>query len=160
MTVGYQYAWLNHLQFSPADPNWLLYCHEGTWHEVDRVWIIRTDGSGQRLLHQRTRDMEISGHEFWSWDGKTVWFDLQTPRSQEFWLAGVNIADGARARYKVERDQWSIHYNVSRDGKLFAGDGGDPGQVAFANDGRWIYAFTPESARQPARRLAGRHSQG
>jgi oligogalacturonide lyase len=143
-TLGYQYAWLNHLQFSPTDPNLLLYCHEGTWHEVDRVWIIRADGAGQRLLHKRTQDMEIAGHEFWSADGKTVWFDLQTPRSREFWLAGVNLETGAKTRYKIERDHWSIHYNISRDGKLFAGDGGDPGQVAFAKDGRWIYAFTPD----------------
>jgi oligogalacturonide lyase len=148
-TVGYQYAWLNHMQFSPTDPNWLLYCHEGTWHEVDRVWIIRTDGTGQRLLHKRTQDMEIAGHEFWSADGKTVWFDLQTPRSQEFWLAGVHLETGAKTRYKVERDHWSIHFNVSRDGKLFAGDGGDPGQVAFAKDGRWIYAFTPNETGPP-----------
>jgi oligogalacturonide lyase len=145
-TVGYQYAWLNHLQFSPTDPKLLLYCHEGTWHEVDRVWTIRTDGTTQRLMHKRTMDMEIAGHEFWSYDGKTVWFDLQTPRSDTFWLAGVNIDSGAKVRYKIERDQWSIHYNVSRDSKLFAGDGGDPGQVAFAKDGRWIYAFTPEQA--------------
>jgi oligogalacturonide lyase len=150
-TVGYQYAWLNHLQFSPTDPDLLLYCHEGTWHEVDRVWIIRTDGTGQRLLHKRAQDMEIAGHEFWSADGKTVWFDLQTPRSKEFWLAGVNLETGAKTRYKIERDQWSIHYNVSRDGKLFAGDGGDPGQVAFAKDGRWIYSFTHEKLGPPGK---------
>ena len=140
-TVGYQYAWLNHQQFSPTDPNLLLYCHEGTWHEVDRVWTIRTDGTQQRLMHKRTMDMEIAGHEFWSHDGKTVWFDQQTPRSSVFWVSGVNIETGAKTRYKVERNQWSVHYNVSRDGKLFAGDGGDPGQVAFAPDGRWIFAF-------------------
>jgi len=144
-TVGYQYAWLNHLQFSPTDPNMLLYCHEGTWHEVDRVWTIRTDGSNMKLIHKRTMDMEIAGHEFWSFDGKTVWFDLQTPRSKEFWLAGVNLETGDKVRYKIDRDEWSVHYNVSRDGKLFAGDGGDPGQVAFAKDGQWIYAFTPEA---------------
>jgi oligogalacturonide lyase len=147
--VGYQYAWLNHLQFSPTDPHLLLYCHEGTWHEVDRVWTIRTDGTGQRLMHKRTMDMEIAGHEFWSHDGQTIWFDLQTPRSKEFWLAGVNVQTGARIRYKVERDHWSVHYNVSRDGKIFAGDGGDPGQVAFAKDGHWIYAFVPEKAGSP-----------
>jgi oligogalacturonide lyase len=143
-TVAYQYAWLNHLQFSPTDPTLLLYCHEGTWHEVDRIWTIRTDGTGRRLMHQRTMDMEIAGHEFWSHDGKIIWYDLQTPRSKEFWLAGVNIETGARIRYKIERDQWSIHFNVSRDGKLFAGDGGDPGQVAFATDGRWIYLYRPQ----------------
>ena len=141
VTNGYQYAWLNHLQFSPTDPNLLLYCHEGTWHEVDRVWTIRTDGGAQRLMHQRKMDMEIAGHEFWSHDGKTIWFDLQTPRSGKFWIAGVNVQTGREKRYQLKRDWWSVHYNVSRDGKLFSGDGGDPGQVAFAKDGMWINLF-------------------
>jgi oligogalacturonide lyase len=143
-TFGYAYAWLNHLQFSPTDPNLLMFCHEGTWHEVDRIWTIRTDGSGPRLMHKRTMDMEIAGHEFWSPDGKVIWYDLQTPRSKEFWLAGVNAEDGRTVRYRIDRDQWSVHYNVSPDGKHFAGDGGDPGQVAFAKNGQWIYLFTPQ----------------
>jgi oligogalacturonide lyase len=143
VTNGYQYAWLNHLQFSPTDPNLLLYCHEGTWHEVDRVWTIRTDGTGQRLMHKRAMDMEIAGHEFWSFDGTRVYFDLQTPRSQEFWIASASLKTGKETQYKLERDWWSIHYNVSRDGKLFAGDGGDSGQVAFAKDGMWINLFRP-----------------
>jgi oligogalacturonide lyase len=142
-TNGYQYAWLNHLQFSPTDPNLLLYCHEGTWHEVDRIWTIRTDGSAQRLMHARAMDMEIAGHEFWSADGKTIWFDLQTPRSKDFWLAGVDLQSGKETRYHLERDWWSVHYNISRDGKLFSGDGGDPGQVAYATNGMWINLFRP-----------------
>ncbi|HEX4341794.1 MAG TPA: oligogalacturonate lyase family protein [Verrucomicrobiae bacterium] len=142
-TNGYQYAWLNHLQFSPTDPNLLLYCHEGTWHETERIWTIRTDGSQQRLMHKRTMNMEIAGHEFWSHDGKTIWFDLQTPRSTEFWIAGVNLQTGKETRYKLQRDWWSVHYNVARDNKLFTGDGGDPGQVAFAKDGMWINLFRP-----------------
>jgi oligogalacturonide lyase len=140
-TVGYQYAWLNHLQFSPTDPTLLLYCHEGTWHEVDRIWTIRTDGSAMTLRHRRTMDMEIAGHEFWSHDGRTIWFDLQTPRSQVFWIAGVDVATGKERRYRVDRDAWSVHYNVSRDDSLFMGDGGDETQVAFAKDGRWINLF-------------------
>ena len=144
VTNGYQYAWLNHLQFSPTDPNLLLYCHEGTWHEVDRVWTIRTDGSAQRLMHQRSMDMEIAGHEFWSHDGRTIWFDLQTPRSQDFWIAGVDVKTGKETRYHLDRDWWSVHYNISWDGKLFAGDGGDPGQVAYAKDGMWINLFRPQ----------------
>ncbi|HYV39083.1 MAG TPA: hypothetical protein VE988_25580, partial [Gemmataceae bacterium] len=76
--------------------------------------------------------------------GKIVWFDQQTPRSQVFWVSGVNVYNGEKIRYPIERDQWSVHYNVSRDGKMFAGDGGDPGQVAFAKDGRYIYAFFVE----------------
>lgn len=73
--------WLNHLQCSPTDPQQILFCHEGPWHYVDRTWIIRTDGTGLTQVHPRTIDMEIGGHEFFSPDGRTVWYDLQTPRS-------------------------------------------------------------------------------
>ena len=141
LETGFQYGDLNHLQFNPVDPELLLYCHEGTWHEVDRTWTIRTDGTERRLVHKRTMDMEINGHEWWSWDGRTVWFDLQTPRSQVFWLAGVDVKTGRTTRYRIERDWWSIHFNSSRDDTIFAGDGGDPSQVAYAQDGMWINLF-------------------
>ena len=51
---------------------------------------------------------------------------------------------GERTWYHLQRDEWSIHFNVTRDGMLFTGDGGDPGQVARAENGRWIYLFRPE----------------
>jgi oligogalacturonide lyase len=136
--TGFQYGDLNHMQFNPVDPGLLLYCHEGTWHELDRTWSIRADGSQMRLMHRRTMDMEINGHEWWSWNGRTVWFDLQTPRSQDFWIAGVNMATGKSIRYHVLRDWWGVHFNSSRDDTLFASDGGDASQVAYATDGRWI----------------------
>jgi oligogalacturonide lyase len=139
--------WLNHLEFSPTDPNLLMFCHEGPWHKVDRIWTMHADGSGVTLIHKRTMVMEIAGHEFWSADGKTIWYDLQTPRSEVFWLAGYNVETGARTWYRLERNEWSIHFNVTRDGKLFCGDGGDPGQVAKAPNGQWIYLFRPELTR-------------
>jgi oligogalacturonide lyase len=138
---GFQYGDLNHMQFNPVDPNLLLYCHEGTWHELDRTWTIRTDGTAMRLMHRRTMDMEINGHEWWSWDGRTVWFDLQTPRSEVFWIAGVNMATGKEIRYHVERDWWGVHFTSSRDDTLFASDGGDASQVAYSTDGKWINLF-------------------
>jgi oligogalacturonide lyase len=88
--------------------------------------------------------MEIFGHEFWSRDGKLIWYDLQTPRGEDFWLANYNVATGERQWFHLQRDEWSIHFNVTADGKLICGDGGDPGQVARAKDGRWIYLFRPE----------------
>jgi oligogalacturonide lyase len=128
--IHYSTEWLNHLQASPADPGRLLFCHEGNWHQVDRVWTIRMDGKDLKLMHKRTMRYEIAGHEFFSHDGKWVWYDLQTPRSKEFWLAGVHMPSGERIRYPIAREHWSVHYNISRDGKLFAGDGGGPGSVA------------------------------
>ena len=136
--TGFQYGDLNHMQFNPVDPHLLLYCHEGTWHELDRTWTIRADGTEMRLIHKRAMDMEINGHEWWSWDGKTVWFDLQTPRSEVFWIAGVNANTGKTVRYRVERDWWGIHFNSSRDDTVFASDGGDASQVSYSTDGKWI----------------------
>lgn len=136
--------WLGHLQFSPTDPNFIMFCHEGPWHRVDRLWTIRTDGSGLMKLHTRTMNMEIAGHEFFSEDGKMVWYDLQTPRGEDFWVAGYEIATGKRTWYHLQRDEWSVHFNVSRDGTMFGGDGGDSEMVAHAKDGKWIYLFRPE----------------
>lgn len=53
-------------------------------------------------------------------------------RHDNHWLQGVDYMKG------------SIHFNVTRDEKLFCGDGGDVGQVARARDGRWIYLFRAE----------------
>jgi len=147
--------WLNHVQCSPTDPTLVLFCHEGEWHNLDRVWTIRVDSDDARLMHRRTMPYEIAGHEFFSHDGQWVWYDLQTPRSQEFWLAGVNVGTGERIRYPIERRQWSVHYNVAWNGKLFAGDGGGPNSVANRTplpegrpldppgNGQWIYLFKP-----------------
>jgi oligogalacturonide lyase len=139
--------WLNHLLFSPSDPNLLMYCHEGPWHKVDRIWTIRTDSGEITKIHTRTMAMEIYGHEFWSDDGKTIYYDLQTPRGEDFWLASYNVDTKARTWNHLQRNEWSIHFNVTRDGTLFCGDGGDPGQVAKAPDGEWIYLFRPTLLR-------------
>ena len=143
--TGFQYGDLNHMQFNPVDPHLLLYCHEGTWHELDRTWTIRTDGSQMRLMHKRAMDMEINGHEWWSWNGKTVWFDLQTPRSQDFWIAGVELDSGRSTRYHLQRSWWGVHFNSSRDDTMFASDGGDASQVAYATDGMWINLLRVQS---------------
>jgi oligogalacturonide lyase len=136
--------WYNHIQFSPTDPSLLMLCHEGPWHKVDRTWTIRTDGTALTQIHRRTMNMEIEGHEFFSGDGKMIWYDLQTPRSQVFWLAGYNVSTGERIWYHLERSEWSVHFNVSPDGTLFAGDGGGPNSVAAPGNGQWIYLFRPE----------------
>jgi len=136
--------WFNHFQFSPTDPTLLMYCHEGPWHKVDRTWLIRTDGTPPVKVHPRTMLMEIEGHEWFAADGRTVWYDLQTPRSEVFWVGGYNISTGERTWYNLRREEWSVHYNSSPDGKLFAGDGGGPNSVAAPGNGQWIYLFRPE----------------
>lgn len=137
-------AWLNHIQFSPTDPALLMFCHEGPWHKVDRIWTININTKEVKLMHKRTMDMEIAGHEWFAPDGSRIWYDLQQPRSVTFFVGGTDVNTGEEIKYALTRDEWSVHFTTSRDGKLFAGDGGDPGQVAKAKNGMWIYLFKPE----------------
>ena len=136
--------WVNHLLFSPTDPELLMYCHEGPWQKVDRIWMIHTDGTHNTLIHKRTMLMEIAGHEFWGLDGETIWYDWQYPKGEDFFLAGMNLKTGQRTAYHLQRNEWGIHFNLTKDLSLFCNDGGDPGQVARAKDGEWIELLHPQ----------------
>ncbi|MGI4867858.1 MAG: oligogalacturonate lyase family protein [Janthinobacterium lividum] len=153
-------TWLGHVQFSPTDADLLMYCHEGPWGKVDRIWTISIKTQQTKLMHQRTVEGEIAGHEFFSPDGQTIWFDLQQPRSVTFYLAGAPVAGGPEKRYQHQRNEWSIHYNISPDQTLFAGDGGDPGQVAKAPDGQWINLFRPDGDHFNAEHLVSMAHHG
>ena len=153
--------WLNHLEFSPTDPTLLMYCHEGVKVQVDLIWTIRTDGTQNTLVHQRTMEMEGPGHEWWSRDGKTIWYDLNFGRHTYTdgkergldhanytlpivgYVAGYNVETGKRIWYHYEGHEWSIHFNSSPDDTLFCGDGGrSPGA-------QWLYLFHPERVVDP-----------
>jgi oligogalacturonide lyase len=137
-----------------------MFCHEGPWHKVDRIWTVNVNGGTPKLMHKRTMEGEIAGHEFFSPDGKRIWFDLQMPRSVKFFLSGTDLISGKEKRYEMPRNEWSIHFTVSPDQKLFAGDGGDPGQVAKADDGMWIYLFRPDGNKFKSERLVNMKHHG
>ena len=69
----------------------------------------------------------------------------KTPRGEDFWVAGYEIATGKRTWLHINRNAWSVHLNTSPDGKLFAGDGGDSEMVAHAPDGKWLYLMRPRA---------------
>jgi oligogalacturonide lyase len=83
-------------------------------------------------------------------DGETIWYDWQYPKGEDFYLAGYNLKTGQRTAYHMQRDEWSIHFNLTKDLDMFTGDGGDPGQVARAKDGEWIELFRPQLIRGDA----------
>ena len=118
-----------------------MYCHEGAWEKVDRIWMIHADGTHNTLIHHRRIADEIAGHEFWGLDGQTIWYDWLSHQGPGLLLAGYNLYTGKRTAYHMERNDWSIHFNLTKDLDLFCGDGGDPGQVAKAPDGEWIDAL-------------------
>ncbi|HEX8429619.1 oligogalacturonate lyase family protein [Hymenobacter sp.] len=146
-------AWLNHVQFSPTNPQLLMFCHEGPWHKVDRIWTIDIKSKDVKLVHKRTIDMEIAGHEFFSPDGKTIWYDQQLPRGETFYVTGTDLKNGYERKCQLERNEWSVHYTISPSQRLFAGDGGDETSVAKAPDGKWIYLLRPQGLKFTAEKL-------
>jgi oligogalacturonide lyase len=145
--------WLNHVQFSPTDPGLMMFCHEGPWHKVDRIWTIKTAGTELKKIHTRSMEMEIAGHEFFSPDGRYILYDLQTPKYEVFWLAQYEIKTGKLTKHSLQKREWSVHYNISPDGKTFSGDGGGPSSVARGDNGQWIYLFRPENGKLKSERL-------
>jgi Tol biopolymer transport system component len=84
-----------HAQFCPADPNLILYCYGGPWWYVQRLWLIRPDGSGNRPIFLQTH-FEGAGHEFWSDNGKTIYVFANGGRQpQGLWAMD---ADGGNER--------------------------------------------------------------
>ena len=141
-TVYSENAWLNRLQFSPTEPLLLMFCHEGPWHEVDRIWtfdVIKREKP--RLIHKRTIYREIAGHEWWGPDGKHIYFDLQKPRGETFFIGKTNVYTGMEEDYELKRDEWSVHFVTSWDQSFMAGDGGAKNSVAHSPNGQWIYRF-------------------
>jgi len=137
---NFSYDNLTHLMCSPTDPNLILFAHEGNGGSVDRIWTMSADGSNLKAMPARTLPNESASHEFFSHNGKWVYYDLQTPRSAESWIGGANVETGEHIRYPVPRSDSSMRYTMSWDDRLFSGvgDGG-----ATAQDGQWMYLFTP-----------------
>ena len=146
-------AWLNHVQFSSVNPTLLMFCHEGPWHKLNRLWTIDINTKQVTQIHHRTIKDEIWGHEWFGKTGKAIWFDLQQPKGETFFVGGYDVATGKEIKYSLQRNEWSVHYNSNATETLFAGDGGDPGAVAKAPDGQWIYLFKPEGDKLKSEKL-------
>ena len=93
--------WIGHMLFSPTDPKLLMYCHEGPWQSVDQIQTnIQSDGTNNQLMHQRHIHAVIAaGNEFWGWDWRTAYYDLQSefPRPENFFPVSPGPGSNWRA---------------------------------------------------------------
>jgi len=119
--------WLDHVQFSPSDPHLLMYAHEGPVDLLsDRMWLIDVTGTtAPRSLYAEPDINELVSHEFWSPDGRWIYFDHQLANPHRFFIGGIEVATGTMINYPIAETDWGLHYNISHDGSMFASDG-DP----------------------------------
>jgi hypothetical protein len=126
----------NHAQFSPTDPDLVLFAQENHPDPLtglrfgieDRLWIIRRGEQPRPILPTPTR----LTHEWWDADGRHVYC---IKGREGVWR--VDVANGA-----VEQIAWpggTWHSHSTRDGSYLAGDAnqqfyrGCPSTVNFLN---------------------------
>lgn len=62
--------WISHVNISPVDPNVVLFCHDGPWLQVHRLWTARADLDKVYPLIDQKVILERIGHEFFTASGK------------------------------------------------------------------------------------------
>ncbi len=108
----------NHAQFSPTDPDAVLFAQENhadpitglTFPITNRLWLIRRGEQPRPILPEPTRVT----HEWWDADGEHVWCVW----GNDTWR--VRVADGDVEKIAFPRHCW--HSHSSRDGQLIVGD--------------------------------------
>jgi hypothetical protein len=108
----------NHAQFSPTDPDEVLFAQENHADPitglkipiVDRMWTMRRGGAPRPVMPEPTR----VSHEWWDAEGKHVW----CVSGNDTWR--VRVADGVVEKIAFPRHCW--HSHSSRDGRLIVGD--------------------------------------
>jgi hypothetical protein len=125
----------NHAQFSPTDPDMVLFAEENhpdpitglTFRIVDRMWLIRRGEPARPVFSSPTRVT----HEWWDLDGKHVWCVW----GNQSWR--TNFEDETVEKIDWPNHCWHAHN--SQDGKYMVSDSnvkfyrGCPSGVGFLN---------------------------
>jgi len=126
---------ISHAQFCPGDSDLILYCHEGPWHKVQRMWLVRRDGTDCRPLYLQAHNEGV-GNAFWGDSGQTVYFTLHGGRApQGLWAISRS---GGEPRC-VLAGATRAHGTVSPEEDIFVVDElfGDRDHLWVAYKGSW-----------------------
>ncbi|MFW5803113.1 MAG: hypothetical protein ACOCWJ_04270 [Verrucomicrobiota bacterium] len=147
----------NHAQFSPADPDLVLFAEENhpdpvtglTFPIRNRMWTLRRGETPQPIFSEPTR----VSHEWWDNDGEHVW----CVAGHETWR--VRISDSAIERLEFPHHCW--HSHCSRDARLIVCDSN---QGFYRGCASGVYFFNRETGKEvmlvdnpPRPDYAGKH---
>lgn len=114
----------NHAQFSPLDPDLVLFSQENhndlitglTFPITNRMWLIRRGEKPHPVFAKPT----VVTHEWWDADGQHVWCVWGNEAMR------VRLEDGSVERIALPRHCW--HGHATADGRLFVYDSHEQGQ--------------------------------
>ncbi|GAT34397.1 oligogalacturonate lyase [Terrimicrobium sacchariphilum] len=121
--------WLNHVHFSPYDPSWICFSHEGDADKVaDRIWAWNAQDApkGKVLFTQTGQDgkpLQV-GHERAAFHSPSmVFIAYGTSEGSPRGLYEVGFDGKSRLVSQGDRD---MHCNISRDGRWAVVDTSGP----------------------------------
>jgi hypothetical protein len=115
--------WLmNHVHYSPYDPAWVMFCHEGKADDRIWTWNAKEAPKGRMLFDQKTADGKFFnvGHERAMFHKKaTLFVAYRNSSARPIGLYEVTFDRAAKVVSVYDR-YW--HCNISRDGRWAVAD--------------------------------------
>jgi oligogalacturonide lyase len=65
-------AWISHVAVNPVDPDEVVFCHEGPWLYVQRMWVVRSPSCRAVPLLVTRQGCEMAGHEYFTAQGRVM----------------------------------------------------------------------------------------
>lgn len=131
---------ITHVSLKPDDGDRLLYCHDGPWHLVQRMWTARVSTDENAPLIVQQHNLEGVVHEFFTPQGRIgAQYSYRYKADMPFFMFADIFVDfdgknQERYYYPYERPG---HVSVNGDGTLGVGDramlSGD-----MADSGRYV----------------------
>lgn len=143
--------WISHVNISPVEPDLVLFCHEGSWHRVHRMWVVRASTGECWPLLKRGLYTERDGHEYFTTSGRVVTqyarrASTTTNEWEEFNV--VLWPDGSgEERYALGTRRAGHIQTAHADETLLVGDGAFPPGEEWQQKGRAFLSLirhTPE----------------
>ncbi|KKK84869.1 hypothetical protein LCGC14_2778990, partial [marine sediment metagenome] len=121
-------AWYSHVSISPVDPNVVMFCHEGPWLLVQRIWIAWADTQEVWPLLKTRRLLGQCGHEYFTGTGKVMTQYAERDTVDQYPWRHANVLlnpDGSDERKFWYQGPQPMHVQTSHhDGTLMTGDCG------------------------------------
>ncbi len=116
---------LTHVSICPEDADLLLYCHDGPWYQVQRMWRANMREDSVSPLIEQQKGLEGVGHEFFTPSGRVgAQYSYRYRLDMPFFLfadlfVNLNGSEQERFYYPYKRAK---HVSVGPDESLGVGD--------------------------------------
>jgi oligogalacturonide lyase len=116
---------MTHVIIHPEDANTVLFCHEGPWHLVQRMWIAKVATDEVYPLIETQRHLERVGHEFFTQDGRVGAQYSYRYRSDMNWLFHADVyvdPDGSHEQRYYYPYTRPVHVHANAEDQVAVGD--------------------------------------